>query len=768
MNSKTLIRLGSLFDGIGGFPYAGTFFGIEPVWASEILPSAVSVTRRNLPGMAHVGDITQLKGGELPPVDIITFGSPCQGLSYAGKRLGLADERSGLFSEAIRIIREMREATNGKYPRYLLWENVPGALSSGRPAGSDFKSVLEAFTETGVPFPRSGRWANAGMVRGAGVDLAWCVYNAQHFGTAQRRRRIFLVVDFGGGCAGEILFIPHSLRGYFEAGGTPRQGPAAYAQRGAGGEDHPGDKCLTPWDVQSRRIHAADGTWPALYGGEGGGRGYCLNPWDTQQSRITTEDGVSPTLAGADGCGGRNPAGLVFTAGVVSKGNGDCFLMKERHTSLTSGGGQAGQGYPCVLSAAFFGKAGAKSRSIGFEEERSPTLTENTPSVVCLNDQGGSRMDVEKGEQAPTLRSVTKGNLPVICRATALANAETLEDKSATLTCYHEQPIICKAVHQNQVGDISTSDTAYTLSTASNANARNAPLVMTEAPDAHTGHPFPFVFESHGQDARYSGPHAVAPAVTASYGMGGGNIPLTVRETEAYGINATAIGRQPHNGGNGLGVKKEVSPTLTAADRHGVGGFVQPEGLPPAVARPEEVHPDVSGTLCASGAGLSRPAGMASETDLCVVYCLQGNMLGRDDAHGPEGSGVNEDVSYTLNTRDQHGVAAVDCRNFRESEELSGTLQAKESGGYSLNSQNPVRAGYIVRRLTPTECERLQGYPDGWTALDENGKPISDSKRYQMLGNSVAVPCVAYILMGMAERLRSAPDEQNPPNKHSG
>jgi hypothetical protein len=312
----------------------------------------------------------------------------------------LADERSGLFSEAIRIIREMQEATHGQYPRYALWENVPGALSSGKPAGSDFQAVLEAFTETEIPFPRSGKWANAGMVRGAGADLAWCVYNAQHFGTAQRRRRIFLVVDFGGGCAGEILFVPQSLRGYFAAGGTPRQGPAAYAQNGfraadfdsgVGFDGYNGDltgassatlgvncgmatgrngvvmpdegadhlqtnaekgHCLTPWDVQSRRIHTTGGTWPALSGGEGGGRGYCLNPWDTQQARVTDEGGVSPTLAGADGGGGRNPAGLVFTA-------------------------------------AFCYKAGAKAQGIGFEEERSPPYR-ITPCL--LNDQAGEHM----------------------------------------------------------------------------------------------------------------------------------------------------------------------------------------------------------------------------------------------------------------------------------------------------------------------------------------------------------------------------------------
>ena len=125
MKQEQIISLGSLFDGIGGFPYAGLFYGITPLWASEVLPQAVSVTKRHLPRMEHVGDITQLDGAKLPPVDIITFGSPCQGLSTAGRRLGLADERSALFSEAIRIIDEMREATNGEYPRFALWENVP-------------------------------------------------------------------------------------------------------------------------------------------------------------------------------------------------------------------------------------------------------------------------------------------------------------------------------------------------------------------------------------------------------------------------------------------------------------------------------------------------------------------------------------------------------------------------------------------------------------------------------------------------------------------
>ena len=172
------LTLGSLFDGIGGFPYAASFYGIRPLWASEIVPECVSVTKKHFPDMEHFGDITKLHGGDLPPVDIITFGSPCQDLSVAsGKRLGLAGERSGLFLEAVRIIREMQEATNGEYPKFALWENVPGALSSS--SRRDFKAVLEAFTEAEVPMPGSGRWANAGMVRGRGADLAWCVYDAQ-------------------------------------------------------------------------------------------------------------------------------------------------------------------------------------------------------------------------------------------------------------------------------------------------------------------------------------------------------------------------------------------------------------------------------------------------------------------------------------------------------------------------------------------------------------------------------------------------------------
>lgn len=214
------LTLGSLFDGIGGFPFAGEIAGIKPVWAAEIEPLCVAVTRHRFPDMLHFGDVSKLNGADLPPVDIITFGSPCQDLSVAGQRKGLKHKkngdgettRSGLFFEAVRIIYEMREATNGLYPNFIVWENVPGAFTSH--SGRDFRAVLEQITKTDIPMPRSGKWANAGVVRSERIHAAWRVLDAQYWGVPQRRKRIFLVGDFGGERAEEILFKYDSVRGY--------------------------------------------------------------------------------------------------------------------------------------------------------------------------------------------------------------------------------------------------------------------------------------------------------------------------------------------------------------------------------------------------------------------------------------------------------------------------------------------------------------------------------------------------------------------------
>ncbi|HLQ74186.1 MAG TPA: DNA cytosine methyltransferase [Bacillota bacterium] len=227
----TVITLGSLFDGIGVFPLAGSCYGIIPTWASEIEKAPVSITKRHFPNMLHLGDITKIDGGEIPPVHIITFGSPCQNLSNIGKREGLAGSQSSLFYHAIRIIEEMRCATNGTYPVIAVWENVMGAFSSNNRL--DFKAVLESFTKTAVPMPASGEWANAGMVRGKDVEVCWRLLDARYWEIptlAQRRRRIFLVADFGGTRAREILFKTRDLQSFPTSCGESRL-PSSVASR---------------------------------------------------------------------------------------------------------------------------------------------------------------------------------------------------------------------------------------------------------------------------------------------------------------------------------------------------------------------------------------------------------------------------------------------------------------------------------------------------------------------------------------------------------
>ena len=216
--NKTL-TLGSLFDGSGTFPMAGILSGITPVWASEIEPFPIAVTQKRLPFMKHYGDISKLNGADLPPVDIITFGSPCTDLSVAGKRAGIQAERSGLFFEAIRIIKEMRCKTNGEYPKYIVWENVPGAFSSG--GGEDFRCVLEEIckiADESVAVPKPAKWHNAGEIMAGHYSVAYRLFDAQYWGVPQRRKRIYLVADFTGECAGKILFESEGVSGYSAEG----------------------------------------------------------------------------------------------------------------------------------------------------------------------------------------------------------------------------------------------------------------------------------------------------------------------------------------------------------------------------------------------------------------------------------------------------------------------------------------------------------------------------------------------------------------------
>ena len=522
------LTLGSLFDGSGGFPLGALLAGIQPKWASEIESFPIRVTTKRLPSVKHLGDIHDIDGGEIEPVDIITFGSPCTDLSIAGKRAGLEGRQSCLFFEAVRIIKEMRCATNGKSPRFIVWENVTGAFSSS--VGCDFQSVLTEIVRIKepqapeVPLPEKGGWPYADLLLGDGWSLAYRVLDAQGWGVPQRRRRIYLVADFGGACAGQILFDAESVLGH-----------------------------LAP--------------------------------------RFASWQGIAGEFADGTGTSGRR------------------------------------------VSAGFCTEHSAQSRSIGYAEEKSPTL-----------------------------------------------RAETV----------------------------------------------------------------PAVFESHGSDARYNGPLEICPTVLRHYGTGGNNQPLVMKAVQAYGISSfQSNAMRSDNPNSGIYETK----TARTVDKNG--------GNP---------------SCCQGGV---------------AVVTIQGSAIGRQEKHGPQGSGIAENVSFTLNTIDRHAVYAMTTGCHTQVEcEKSPTLMARDSKDPAVVNQ-PV---YAVRRLTPKECGRLQGFPDGWceglgtdepteeemafwrdvfeTHRKAMGKakkpktdnqirkwlknPHSDAAEYKMWGNGVALPCVFYVLSGIA------------------
>lgn len=324
----TGITHGSLFSGIGGFDYAGELCGIKTLWVCEIEPAPVAILKRHFPDAVQLGNIMEVHGGEIAPVDVLTFGSPCQGMSVTGTRCGLDSDQSEsvLFYEAVRIIYEMREATNGEYPKIIIWENVPGAYSSNK--GLDFRAVLETLTKSTVPMPKSGRWASAGMVRGGAVDIAWRTPDAQYWGVPQRRKRIKLIGDFTGGCATRLLFECDRLSGYFAKSREQRQGTATDTEDGTGTADR---------NIYSIENHAndsrvgirEDGTVQTLTQrmGTGGGnvpmvletqnaqpedKCECMTSWDCQSKRIFNPEGVYPTLQAMSSGGANNTAVIVL------------------------------------------------------------------------------------------------------------------------------------------------------------------------------------------------------------------------------------------------------------------------------------------------------------------------------------------------------------------------------------------------------------------------------------------------------------------------
>ena len=397
---KNELTLGSLFDGSGGFPLGGMLAGITPLWASEIEPFAVRVTTKRLPQMKHYGDVSALNGADLPPVDIITFGSPCQDMSIAGKRSGLDGSRSSLFYEAVRIIKEMRCATNGKYPRFCVWENVPGAFSSNK--GEDFRCVLESLCrvkDETVSVPRHEKWSAAGNIVADGFSIAWRVLDAQYWGVPQRRKRIFLVADFDSECAGKILFESEGLSGYSAEGFKTWQRAAAAAESGSGTA---GAVCLNDQGGQSIEIsNDITGTLRA----ETHGHPPCVLESvvyenHSQDTRYTGPLEVAPTVSSTYGMGGNNQPFVVentrcfdvrFTSDGTKNARHNCYETDTSRTIDTSGNSpDSNQGGVAVVAVqgSMIGRADKNGpQGSGINEDVSFTLNAtDRHAVACSQD----------------------------------------------------------------------------------------------------------------------------------------------------------------------------------------------------------------------------------------------------------------------------------------------------------------------------------------------------------------------------------------------
>ena len=369
---KNNLTLGSLFSGSGAFELGGLLAGIRPVWASEIEPFPIRVTTKRLPFVKHYGDVNSIRGDGIEPVDIITFGSPCQNLSIAGKRAGLEGKQSSLFFQAIRIIKEMRCATDGRYPRFIVWENVPGAFSSN--SGEDFRAVLEAVCSIkdggiSVPRPPKGKWTNAGCVMADGFSLAWRVVDACLWGVPQRRKRIYLVADFTGGCAGKILFESEGVSGYTPQGFRAWQG-------------------------------AAGGAAPCI----GAAGGICLN--DQGGSCISVDNEMACTLR-AQSHG--HPPCVMEAAGFCTEHSADSRVKLSEGNmaqTLTSRMGTGGGNVPLVMDAATpktlkirsGGGNGGKGALV--QDDKSATLSCNNDQTVFVPFCKGTRP--HSAEEAPT------------------------------------------------------------------------------------------------------------------------------------------------------------------------------------------------------------------------------------------------------------------------------------------------------------------------------------------------------------------------------
>ena len=353
-----MLTLGSLFDGIGGWQLAAVHAGVKPIWSSEIEKFPLAVTRKRFPDTKQLGDVTKIT--DVEPVDIVCAGSPCQDLSIAGKREGLAGERSGLFINAINIVRQMRMSTGGRQPRFFIWENVPGAFTSGSERGADFRAVLESITETDIPMPKDGRWANAGMVQCPKCEIAWRTLDAQFWGVPQRRKRIFLVADFAATDrrAGKILFVEPSLSGNTEQSRETRKRTAAGTESGVGGANGSivySFDALASNSMKSKNPHSGC---------------HITNIAKTLDTSIPDPSKNQGGIAIYD---------MTHANEVIRTVNGD------KANTLNARMGTGGNQVPILLSAGFKGEQSASARGLGYKEEQCPTLTTaKTPDVMTV------------------------------------------------------------------------------------------------------------------------------------------------------------------------------------------------------------------------------------------------------------------------------------------------------------------------------------------------------------------------------------------------
>ena len=478
--SKNQLTLGSLFDGIGGWLASATDYGIKPLWSSEIERFPLAVTHQRFPDVEQIGDIRNLDGGAIPPVDIICMGSPCQDLSLAGKREGLKGEQSGLFREATRIIREMRRATGGKYPRFVVWENVPGAFSSNK--GADFRAVLEEIGQTEIPMPPNGKWANAGVAELPQCEIAWRVLDAQYWGVPQRRRRIFLVADFAAydRRAGEILFECEGVSGNHQESKGAWKGTAEGTKRSLGATG----KNVKTYDVRFSHMGTNKASARATV--------YKTDTSRTLSTNTPNPNGQEGGVAILTGRIGESPEGTAsrsasdspscspkcfnicsYASNSMKSGNpysGVYKADKTRTLDLNGGNPACNQGGTMIVTAGFKGGQSAKA-DIGYTVEATPCFTAQCsgvePTIACYDmTHADEVMRPVKDGIAPTLnaRLGTGGNqVPVVQESRSFdAGKSPCVDESQVIAV--QGSMIGRAEKNGPQGS-GLSDVCFTLNT---------------------------------------------------------------------------------------------------------------------------------------------------------------------------------------------------------------------------------------------------------------------------------------------------------------